>query len=81
MAIQSISADLILLREQFIKNRLIFVEGARIIPTLKVLGATDNDLEKMKTVSDTLRDDPTPPFRKSKNGLLYVLYNVQIWTI
>ncbi|KAJ6133777.1 hypothetical protein N7523_000099 [Penicillium sp. IBT 18751x] len=75
MAIQPISAetraaiaDLILLREEFIKNRLIFVKGDRLIPILKVLGATDKDLEKMKTVSDTLRDDPTLPFRKSKNG-------------
>lgn len=65
---RAVIADLILLREQFIKERLIFVESARMIPILKVLGATDEDLEKMRTVSDSLRDDPTLPFRKSKNG-------------
>ncbi|KAK2754416.1 hypothetical protein FQN54_007060 [Arachnomyces sp. PD_36] len=61
-------ADLIQLREQFIKERLIFVESSRMIPILKVLGATDEDLEKMRSVSDSLHDDPTLPFRKSKNG-------------
>ncbi|KAJ5756918.1 uncharacterized protein N7511_007100 [Penicillium nucicola] len=65
---RAVIADLIQLREQFIKNRLIFVKGTRLIPILKLLGATDHDLEKMKTVSNTLRDDPTLPFRKSKNG-------------
>jgi hypothetical protein len=39
-----------------------------MIPILKVLGATDEDLEKMKGVSNDLRNDPTLPFRKSKNG-------------
>ena len=61
-------ADLILLREQFIKNRVIFVESSRMIAILKVLGATDEDMEKMRTVSNNLLDDPTLPFRKSKNG-------------
>lgn len=39
-----------------------------MIPILKVLGATNDDLEGMKTVSESLREDPTLPFRKSKNG-------------
>ncbi|KAE8353032.1 2OG-Fe dioxygenase-domain-containing protein [Aspergillus coremiiformis] len=61
-------ADLIHLREEFIKTRLIFVKGDRMIRILKVLGATDADLDAMRTVSNSLRDDPTLPFRKSKNG-------------
>ncbi|KAF7592957.1 hypothetical protein BBP40_012193 [Aspergillus hancockii] len=65
---RAVIADLIRLREEFIKYRLIFVKGDRMIPILKVLGATDEDLEKMKHVSNGLRDDPTLPFRKSKNG-------------
>ncbi|KAF3896074.1 2-oxoglutarate-Fe(II)-dependent dioxygenase family protein [Trichophyton interdigitale] len=61
-------ADLIRLREQFVKERLIFVESSRMIPILKLLGATDEDMEKIKTVSNGLPDDPTLPFRKSKNA-------------
>ncbi|EFR03887.1 hypothetical protein MGYG_06885 [Nannizzia gypsea CBS 118893] len=61
-------ADLIRLREQFVKERLIFVESTRMIPILKLLGATDEDMEKIKTVSNSLPDDPTLPFRKSKNA-------------
>ncbi|KAL4890626.1 2OG-Fe dioxygenase-domain-containing protein [Aspergillus ambiguus] len=61
-------ADLILLRKQFIKSRLIFVGGPRMTAILKALGATNSALEKMKTVSNGLRGDPTLPFRKSRNG-------------
>ncbi|KAM5441978.1 hypothetical protein MferCBS31731_002807 [Microsporum ferrugineum] len=75
MAVPSISeerraaiADIIKLREQFIKERLIFVESSRIIPILKLLGATDEDMEKIKAVSDHLVDDPTLPFRKTKGA-------------
>ncbi|KAF5858847.1 hypothetical protein ETB97_003644 [Aspergillus alliaceus] len=68
---RAVIAELIRLREGFIQNRLIFVKSDRMIPILKVLGATDEDLENMKTVSDSLCDDPTLPFRRSKNGRFY----------
>jgi hypothetical protein len=35
---------------------------------LSSLGATDEDLEQLKLVSDKLTSDPTLPFRKTRNG-------------
>ncbi|KAE8150322.1 2OG-Fe dioxygenase-domain-containing protein [Aspergillus avenaceus] len=78
MAIQHMSAEtrtviaeLIRLREEFVKNRLIFVKGAQMIPILKVLGATDEGLEALKTTGNNLHGDPTLPYRKTRNGRFY----------
>ncbi|KAE8371731.1 2OG-Fe dioxygenase-domain-containing protein [Aspergillus bertholletiae] len=59
------------LLEGFIKNRLVFVKGERMIVTLKALGATDEDLEAMRSVSNSLQDDPILPIRKSTSGRFY----------
>ncbi|MFC8917839.1 2OG-Fe dioxygenase family protein [Streptomyces sp. NPDC057116] len=56
------------IRAQYVRERSVFVEGARMVRLLKALGATDADLEKIKLVSDDLPQDPTLPFRKSRNG-------------
>ncbi|MEU2957157.1 2OG-Fe dioxygenase family protein [Streptomyces xanthochromogenes] len=61
-------SEIMEIKAQYISERSVFVEGARMIPLLKALGATDVDLERIKLVSDDLPKDPTLPFRESRNG-------------
>lgn len=61
-------ASLLRLREDFIRDRLIFIKGSHLIPILKALGAVDIDFAKLKSASNNLLADPTLPFRKSRNG-------------
>ncbi|GME55517.1 hypothetical protein GTA08_BOTSDO12546 [Neofusicoccum parvum] len=56
------------IRERYLEDRAVFVQGKEIIPLLKGLGARDEDFELLQTVSDSLYVDPTLPFRKSRNG-------------
>lgn len=56
------------IRNEYIRDRAVFIDGSRMMRILQGLGATDDDLEKIKLVSDSLPPDPTLPFRKSKNG-------------
>jgi hypothetical protein len=39
-----------------------------MVSLLASLGATDEDFERLKLVSDQLKPDPTLPFRRSRNG-------------
>ncbi|KAB7836984.1 2OG-Fe dioxygenase family protein [Streptomyces mobaraensis] len=55
-------------RSRYVRDRAVFVEGARMTEILRFLGASDADLERLRHVSDGLRNDPTLPFRKSRNG-------------
>ncbi|KAI9777632.1 MAG: hypothetical protein M1839_008686 [Geoglossum umbratile] len=56
------------LRERFIATRAIWIPGAYMAELCRGLGATEEDFESIRTVSDTLKTDPTLPFRHSKNG-------------
>lgn len=56
------------LRKTYLQDRYIYVESDSMIAILKGLGATDEDLIFIQTVSDNLPPDPTLPFRESKNG-------------
>ena len=55
-------------RAEYIRSRWMFVDGPRMISLLSSLGATDEDFERLKLVSDQLKSDPTLPFRKTRNG-------------
>ncbi|TRV77282.1 hypothetical protein FKN01_16185 [Streptomyces sp. 130] len=55
------------IKGEYVRNRMVFIDGARVVELLKGLGATDADLEQLKSVSDHLGVDPTLPFRESKN--------------
>lgn len=55
-------------RSEYIRARWTFVDGATMVSLLSSLGATDEDFERLKLVSDQLESDPTLPFRKSRNG-------------
>jgi hypothetical protein len=56
------------IRSRYIRERAIFVPGDQVTSLLATLGATDEDLEQIKLVSDNLAKDPTLPFRESRNG-------------
>jgi hypothetical protein len=59
------------IKEEYIQNRSTFIKGEHMAELLKGLGATEAGLETIIQVSDSLPDDPTLPFRKSKNGRFY----------
>lgn len=56
------------LRSLYIRDRALFIEGDRMTEVLTGLGAYAEDFEAIRQVSDSLGEDPTLPFRKSKNG-------------
>ncbi|KAF2641914.1 hypothetical protein P280DRAFT_468403 [Massarina eburnea CBS 473.64] len=56
------------LKKTFERERLVFVKGEIMVSWLRGLGATLSDLDAIQTVSNSLKGDPTLPFRKSKNG-------------
>lgn len=56
------------IRQKYVEDRGVFVEGREITPLLKALGATDEDFDRLQTVSDNLVSDPTLPYRKTRNG-------------
>ncbi|MFI6683213.1 2OG-Fe dioxygenase family protein [Streptomyces sp. NPDC050485] len=61
-------SEIMEIRERYARERSVFIEGDRMVEILKALGASAEDLEKIKLVSDDLPKDPTLPFRESKNG-------------
>ena len=71
----SVLNELRALRNEFIKNRAIWIPSSRMLPLCRALGATSSDISSAKTVSDTLRNDPTLPFRRSKNGRFALDFN------
>ena len=60
--------DIIQIREEYIKNRYVFVSGKTMSGIIKNLGASDYDIKNLKRVSENLAEDPTLPFRESRNG-------------
>jgi len=65
-------AEILELKETFVKKRLVFLKGDRVVSLLRGLGATSSDLEQIQLVSDKLQSDPTLPFRKSRNGRFFL---------
>ncbi len=65
---ESAVADIMDIRSEYISTRWTFVDGARMVSLLGSLGATDEDFERLKAVSDSLASDPTLPFRRTRNG-------------
>lgn len=65
------------IRQTYVKERAVFVKGENMIPLLKALGAREQDLAGIQTVSERLWDDPTLPFRKSRNGRFCLDWDTQ----
>ncbi|MCE0445670.1 hypothetical protein LT493_13550 [Streptomyces tricolor] len=53
-------SEVLEIREHYVRDRAVFVAGARMARVLRALGATDEDLEKLKLVSDHLAPGPHP---------------------
>jgi len=56
------------IKEKYNNDRFIFISGEVMEGILRKMGATDEDFNRLKTVSKNLDPDPTLPFRESKNG-------------
>ncbi|MFC3965308.1 2OG-Fe dioxygenase family protein [Nocardia jiangsuensis] len=67
-AVRGAITEMAEIRAEYARNRSIFVEGERMARLLRGLGACDADLEALQRASTDLPDDPTLPFRKSRNG-------------
>ncbi|GFM69967.1 hypothetical protein PSCICL_09590 [Pseudomonas cichorii] len=55
-------------KSAYVRESFISLDGDDVTKIVKGLGATDEDLENLKRVSDNLPPDPTLPFRESRNG-------------
>jgi len=56
------------IRKDYIKNRFTFIEGTVMIKILRYFGASDYELRLLEKSGGSLLNDPTLPFRKSRNG-------------
>lgn len=56
------------LRQQYLKDRYIFIPGAEVKDLVFSLGATPGDLAELQRDSGQLEVDPTLTFRRSRNG-------------
>ncbi|KAJ5934193.1 hypothetical protein N7466_003740 [Penicillium verhagenii] len=56
------------LRQAYLRDGCIFIEGERLIPILKGIGAREEDFEKLKMVSHHLDPDPTVNYRTLRSG-------------
>ncbi|TLD08122.1 hypothetical protein PspLS_11953 [Pyricularia sp. CBS 133598] len=63
--------DIIKFRNKYLEKRNIFVNSRRMLPLLRAFGARDEDFEAFKLVSDNFYNNPTLPFRRSRNGRFY----------
>lgn len=65
------------IRQEYIKNRFIFVPAEEMIDICLGLGATKEDLDALPEHSEKLYLDPTLPYRKSRNGRYLYDYDTQ----
>lgn len=65
---KNITSKLNNLKKSYIENRFLFIQGHEMEKILLSFGAKQDDFILIQEVSNHLADDPTLPFRKSKNG-------------
>ena len=56
------------IKKEYQEKRSTFIPGDTMKDILLALGALPEDFAKLTQVSNHLADDPTLPFRKSRNG-------------
>jgi len=59
-------AKIVAIRQTYLQDRHVWIPARQMIPILLGLGATKEDIAKLGNCSDTLEDDPTLPFRKTR---------------
>ncbi|KAB8222542.1 2OG-Fe dioxygenase-domain-containing protein [Aspergillus novoparasiticus] len=57
-------ATIMALRQKYLQDRFIFVEGEDMVPILKGLGARDADFELLKSITDQTGADPTLDYQQ-----------------
>jgi len=65
---------LVELNQRYRAQRYLFIQGNEVVRLVKRLGATAEDLKRLRRVSDHLAPDPTLPFRESRNGRFRIDY-------
>lgn len=66
------------IHSDYVKNRFTYVEGKMMEEILRFLGATDADLVNLQQSGDDLGEDPTLPFRKSRNGRFLIDFDKKV---
>lgn len=66
------------IRNTYEKNRFVFIPGNTVKEILMLFWATEADLNELKCSWDYLSEDPTMPFRKSRNGRFLLDYSNEI---
>ncbi|RDW92968.1 2OG-Fe dioxygenase family protein [Aspergillus mulundensis] len=61
-------SHILTLRQKYIRDRALFIEGKTLAPLLLQLGANPTDLQTLPHINNTNTSDPTLPFRKSRNA-------------
>jgi hypothetical protein len=56
------------IKKEYQEKRSVFIPGDTMKDILLTLGAQPEDFTKLTQISNNLADDPTQPFRKSRNG-------------
>ncbi|MEU8877892.1 2OG-Fe dioxygenase family protein [Streptomyces javensis] len=68
MPSDTLASDIAEIRCSYVRDRFAFVPSAKMVRIVRDLGATDEDLDRLRTIGDTLESDPTLPFRKTRTG-------------
>lgn len=61
------------IRERYLRDRWIFIPGNEMKNLVLAFGATEEDIELLQAESENLEQDPTLPFRRSRNGRYYFI--------
>jgi hypothetical protein len=56
------------IQEEYKFKKFVFIKSETMYEILLFLGASEKDMNKLQFVSNNLNDDPTLPFRRSRNG-------------
>lgn len=56
------------IRSEYVQNRFVFIEGKKMKEIVRFLGATNTDLLRLQESGNDLGQDPSLPFRRSRNG-------------
>ncbi|MGH7746183.1 MAG: 2OG-Fe dioxygenase family protein, partial [Candidatus Dormibacteria bacterium] len=60
------------LRDQYFREKTLFLKGEQMAEILTGLGARESDLAAIQRSGDELPSDPTLPFRKSRNARFHL---------
>jgi len=68
VTVTEVLGEVAAVRHRYAEDRVAFIPGHRMSAIVLDLGGSAEDLESLRYVSDNLSEDPTLPFRESRNG-------------